>query len=73
MKRNAVNMIKHVRHFNLALLDKANNFLEISVIYFLGAETFSLSYLPDDVGREKAKILRQRFQFRFEMLYLAKR
>ncbi len=73
MLKSAANTIKRVKHFNLGLTDRANNPLATLVTYSVGAEIFSRSCLLEDEGHEKDKILKQKFQFRFEMPYLVKR
>ena len=73
MLKSATNTIKRVKHFNQGPIERANNPLATLVIYSAGAEISSRSYLLEEEGHEKDKILKQKFQFRFETPYLVKR
>ena len=73
MLKSATNTIKRGKHFNQGPIERANSPLATLVIYSVGAEISSRSCLLEDEGHEKDKILKQKFQFHFEMPYLVKR
>ena len=66
-------MIKLAKLSSQEPINRANNSLAILVIYLMAVEIFSLSYLQEGAARGRDKMLKQRFQFHFAMLYLAKR